>query len=64
MELSVKCFYIISAGRQENSTTTMFESPRFNATLNRILQVIVLIYQGWSYYVFRKRIGHESHLEY
>jgi cytochrome d ubiquinol oxidase subunit II len=25
---------------------------------------IVLIYQGWSYYVFRKRIGHESHLEY
>jgi hypothetical protein len=24
----------------------MFESPRFNATLNRILQLIVLIYQG------------------
>jgi cytochrome d ubiquinol oxidase subunit II len=25
---------------------------------------IVLIYQGWSYYIFRERIGRESHLEY
>ncbi|GAB4541583.1 MAG: cytochrome d ubiquinol oxidase subunit II [Anaerolineae bacterium] len=25
---------------------------------------IVLIYQGWSYWVFRERIGHESQLEY
>ena len=25
---------------------------------------IVLIYQGWSYWVFRKRITAESHLEY
>jgi len=25
---------------------------------------IVLIYQGWSYYVFRERIGPGSHLEY
>jgi cytochrome d ubiquinol oxidase subunit II len=25
---------------------------------------IVLVYQGWSYWVFRKRITAESHLEY
>ena len=25
---------------------------------------IVLIYQGWSYWVFRKRLTAESHLEY
>jgi len=25
---------------------------------------IVLIYQGWSYYVFRKRLTEDSHLEY
>jgi cytochrome d ubiquinol oxidase subunit II len=25
---------------------------------------IVLLYQGWSYYVFRERIGRESKLEY
>ncbi|MFC2029111.1 cytochrome d ubiquinol oxidase subunit II [Chloroflexota bacterium] len=25
---------------------------------------IVLIYQGWSYYIFRKRIGRKDHLEY
>ncbi len=25
---------------------------------------IVLLYQGWSYYVFRERIGRESRLEY
>ena len=25
---------------------------------------IVLIYQGWSYWVFRKRIGREDELEY
>ena len=25
---------------------------------------IVLIYQGWSYWIFRKRIGREQHLEY
>jgi len=25
---------------------------------------IVLIYQGWSYYVFRQRLTEESHLEY
>ncbi|MCB0283558.1 MAG: cytochrome d ubiquinol oxidase subunit II [Calditrichaeota bacterium] len=25
---------------------------------------IVLIYQGWTYRVFRERIGHDSHLEY
>ena len=25
---------------------------------------IVLIYQGWSYWIFRKRISEKSHLEY
>lgn len=25
---------------------------------------LVLIYQGWSYYVFRERVTHTSHLEY
>jgi cytochrome d ubiquinol oxidase subunit II len=25
---------------------------------------IVMIYQGWSYWIFRKRIGREQHLEY
>jgi len=25
---------------------------------------IVLLYQGWSYWVFRKRIGREDMLEY
>jgi cytochrome d ubiquinol oxidase subunit II len=25
---------------------------------------IVLLYQGWSYWVFRKRIGREDQLEY
>lgn len=25
---------------------------------------IVLIYQGWTYWVFRKRVTHDSHLEY
>jgi cytochrome d ubiquinol oxidase subunit II len=25
---------------------------------------IVLAYQGWTYYVFRERIGKESALEY
>ncbi len=25
---------------------------------------IVLLYQGWSYWVFRKRIGREDTLEY
>lgn len=25
---------------------------------------IVLLYQGWTYWVFRKRITHETHLEY
>jgi cytochrome d ubiquinol oxidase subunit II len=25
---------------------------------------VVLIYQGWSYWVFRQRIGHQHHLEY
>jgi cytochrome d ubiquinol oxidase subunit II len=25
---------------------------------------IVLVYQGWSYWVFRKRISADSHLEY
>jgi cytochrome d ubiquinol oxidase subunit II len=25
---------------------------------------IVLLYQGWSYWVFRKRIGREDELEY
>ncbi len=25
---------------------------------------IVLVYQGWTYWIFRKRITHETHLEY
>jgi cytochrome d ubiquinol oxidase subunit II len=25
---------------------------------------VVLIYQGWSYWIFRQRVGHESSLEY
>jgi cytochrome d ubiquinol oxidase subunit II len=25
---------------------------------------IVLIYQGWSFYIFRARVTEESHLEY
>jgi cytochrome d ubiquinol oxidase subunit II len=25
---------------------------------------VVLLYQGWSYWVFRKRVTMESHLEY
>jgi cytochrome d ubiquinol oxidase subunit II len=25
---------------------------------------IVLIYQGWTYWIFRKRVSHDSHLEY
>jgi cytochrome d ubiquinol oxidase subunit II len=25
---------------------------------------IVLLYQGWSYWIFRKRIGREDSLEY
>jgi len=29
-----------------------------------ILVPIVLIYQGWTYYVFRKRLTMESELEY
>lgn len=29
-----------------------------------ILLPIVLLYQGWSYYIFRKRIGREDPLEY
>jgi cytochrome d ubiquinol oxidase subunit II len=29
-----------------------------------VLVPVVLIYQGWSYWVFRERIGRESTLEY
>jgi cytochrome d ubiquinol oxidase subunit II len=29
-----------------------------------ILVPVVLVYQGWSYWVFRERIGRESTLEY
>jgi cytochrome d ubiquinol oxidase subunit II len=33
-------------------------------TIALIFVPIVLIYQGWSYWIFRKRISEKSHLEY
>jgi cytochrome d ubiquinol oxidase subunit II len=29
-----------------------------------LLVPLVLVYQGWSYWIFRQRITKESHLEY
>jgi len=43
-------------------------SSHYTLTIMTIVALIfvpiVLIYQGWSYWVFRERIGHESTLEY
>jgi cytochrome d ubiquinol oxidase subunit II len=43
-------------------------SSDYTLTVMTIVAVIfvpvVLIYQGWSYWVFRERIGRETHLEY
>ena len=37
---------------------------RIMAIVALIMVPIVLIYQGWSYWIFRKRIGREDSLEY
>jgi len=43
-------------------------SSHYTLTIMTIVALIfvpiVLIYQGWSYWVFRERIGRESTLEY
>lgn len=49
---------------------TIYNAASSNYTLRTmsiialIFLPVVLAYQGWSYYVFRGRISHESSLEY
>jgi cytochrome d ubiquinol oxidase subunit II len=57
-----------SLGSQYDLTIYNASSTPYTLQVMSIVALIfvplVLIYQGWSYWVFRKRVTKESHLEY
>ena len=60
---------MVSNPNPENSLTIYnAASSPYTLTVMTVIALIfvpiVLIYQGWSYYVFRKRLTTDSHLEY
>jgi cytochrome d ubiquinol oxidase subunit II len=47
----------------QNASSTPY-TLRVMTIVALIFMPIILLYQGWTYWVFRKRIGHEEPLEY